>query len=134
MGGDHLFHGHAGVKEHGEVAELVWELLCQHGEGHADAGQDGLGEGRADAETVDEVVDAVAEDDHPSHRGDLGAALLGLQGLHLLYCRSGGGGFKCRKFKWMITRVQDALEETRTGCRVKGAGQSQLFIKCITSS
>ena len=44
------------------------ELLAEHGEGDAHPGEDGLGEGGADGEAVDEVVHAVAEDDHPGHR------------------------------------------------------------------
>ena len=65
----YLLHGHARVEEDGEVSELVVELLAQDGEADGEAGDDGLGEGRADREAVDEVVHAVAEDDHPLVRG-----------------------------------------------------------------
>ena len=41
------------------------ELLAEDGHADGDAGDDGLGEGGADREAVDEVVHAVAEDDHP---------------------------------------------------------------------
>ena len=37
---------------------------------HTQPRQDGLGEGRSDGETVDEVVDPVPKDDHPGHSGD----------------------------------------------------------------
>ena len=47
------------------------QLLTEHGQTDADAGQDVLAEGGADAQPVQEVVEAVAEDDHPGDSGDL---------------------------------------------------------------
>ena len=64
----HLLHGHAGIEQYGKVSELVRQLLAEHGHADGDAGDDGLGEGGADGEAVDEVVHAVAEDDHPGER------------------------------------------------------------------
>lgn len=47
------------------------KFFADDGDGDADAGQDGLGEGGADGQTVDEVVESVAEDDHPGDGGDV---------------------------------------------------------------
>ena len=55
------------------------ELFAKDGDADADAGQDRLWEGGADGEAVDEVVNAVAEDDHPRNRRDFWAPVLGLQ-------------------------------------------------------
>ena len=66
----YLFHGHARVEEHGKVSEFVRELFAEDGQADADPGQGGLREGGPDAQAVDEVVDAVAKDDHPGHGGD----------------------------------------------------------------
>ena len=53
------------------LTELVRQLLAENGQADADAGQDVLAEGGADAQAVQEVVEAVAEDDHPGDHGDL---------------------------------------------------------------
>ena len=47
------------------------KLLANDGHGDADAGEDGFGEGGADGQPVDEVVESVAEDDHPGDGGDV---------------------------------------------------------------
>ena len=47
------------------------KLLANDGDGDADSGQYGLGESGADGQTVDEVVQTVSEDDHPSDGGDV---------------------------------------------------------------
>lgn len=47
------------------------ELLTQDGHRGADALEDGGGEGGADGQAVDEVVQAVAERDHPGQRADV---------------------------------------------------------------
>ena len=73
----HLLKFHARVKQDGKVAEFVGEFFADDGDGDADAGKDGLGEGGADRQTVDEVVQSIAEDDHPGYRGDVGAAAAG---------------------------------------------------------
>ena len=44
------------------------QLLADDGHGDGHAGGDGLVEGGAEAQAVDEVVEAVAKDDHPGHR------------------------------------------------------------------
>ena len=41
------------------------KLFTEYGDADADARQDGLGESGSDGEAVDEVVNAVTEDDHP---------------------------------------------------------------------
>lgn len=51
------------------------ELLTHDGGGRAEAGQYGHGERRSDGQTVDEVVQCVAEGNHPRHRPDPGDAL-----------------------------------------------------------
>ena len=58
---------------------LVGELFAENGDAHADAGKDGLWESGADGQAVDEVVDSVTKDDHPSHRRYLGPPVLGFQ-------------------------------------------------------
>lgn len=47
------------------------ELLTQDGHGGADALEDGGGEGGADGQAIDEVVQAIAQRDHPSQRADV---------------------------------------------------------------
>ena len=61
------------------------KLLAEHGHAHRDPRQDGLGEGGPNAQPVDEVVDAVPEDDHPGHGGDLTAPAAALQRLDVLH-------------------------------------------------
>lgn len=51
--------------------QLVWELLAEDGHGGADPLEHGHGEGGADGQPVDEVVEAVAEGDHPGQRPDV---------------------------------------------------------------
>ena len=53
-----------------KVTKFMGKLFAQHGHTHRNAGQNGLAEGGADAETVDEIVDAVAKYDHPGDGGD----------------------------------------------------------------
>ena len=47
------------------------KLLTQNGHRGADALEDGGGEGGADGQAVDEVVQAVAQRDHPGQRADV---------------------------------------------------------------
>lgn len=54
------------------LTELVGELLTQDGHRGADALEDGGGEGGADGQAVDEVVQAVAKRDHPGQRAYIG--------------------------------------------------------------
>lgn len=53
------------------LTQLVRELLAQDGHGGADALEDGRREGGADGQAVDEVVQAVAQRDHPGQRADV---------------------------------------------------------------
>lgn len=53
------------------LTELVGKLLTQDGHGGADALEDGGSEGGADGQTVDEVVQAVAQRDHPGQSPDV---------------------------------------------------------------
>ena len=46
----------------------MWKLFTEHGHADGYAREDGLAEGGADAQPVNEVVDPVAEYDHPSYR------------------------------------------------------------------
>ena len=55
------------------------KLFAEDSHADADTGQDGLWESGSDGEAVDEVVHAVAEDDHPRDRRDLGPAVLRFQ-------------------------------------------------------
>ncbi len=55
---------------------LVRELFTENRDTNADPRQDGLGEGGPDGQAVNEVVDAVAEDDHPSDRRDFRSSIL----------------------------------------------------------
>lgn len=48
------------------------ELLTQDGHRGADALEHGGGEGGADGQAVDKVVQAVAQRDHPGQRADVG--------------------------------------------------------------
>lgn len=50
------------------LTELMRELLTHDGDGGAEAGEDGDGEGGSDGQAVDEVVKSVAERDHPCQR------------------------------------------------------------------
>ena len=47
------------------------KLLTQDGHGGADTLEDGGGEGGTDGQAIDEVVQAVAERDHPGQRADV---------------------------------------------------------------
>ena len=53
------------------------QLLAQHRQTDADPGEDGAGHGGPDGEAVDEVVDAVTENDHPGDGRDLSLGRLG---------------------------------------------------------
>ena len=76
------------------------QLLAEDGQADADAGQDVLAEGGADAEAVEEVVEAVAEDDHPGDDGDLAGharaapqrQLVVVMVVTVRLLRGGGGG------------------------------------------
>lgn len=50
--------------------EFVRELFAKNGDGDADAAKNAGGEGGADAQSVDEVVQTIAEDYHPRHCPD----------------------------------------------------------------
>lgn len=52
--------------------QLVGKLLTHNGDGSAEARNYGHGEGGADGEAVDEVVESIAQSDHPRHRLDAG--------------------------------------------------------------
>ena len=54
------------------------ELLAEHGQADAQPGEDGLGHGGSDGESVNKVVNPVTEDDHPGDRGDPLLLRLGL--------------------------------------------------------
>merc|ERR1719187_2251518 len=65
-----------------------WGNSSQHSDGDGDAGQDRLGEGSADREPVDKVVDPVAKNNHPSNGRDFASSPLDtLQFLHRLDSR-----------------------------------------------
>ena len=51
------------------------KLLTDDGGGRAEPRHHGHGEGGADGQAVDEVVQRVAQGDHPGHRLDAGDAL-----------------------------------------------------------
>lgn len=53
------------------LTQLVGELLTQDGHGGADALEHGGGERGADGQAVDEVVQAVAQRDHPGQRANV---------------------------------------------------------------
>lgn len=53
------------------LTQLVRELLAQDGHRGADALEHRGGEGGADGQAVDEVVQAVAQRDHPGQRADV---------------------------------------------------------------
>lgn len=53
------------------LTQLVGELLTEDGDRGADALKDRSGEGGADGQAVDEVVQAVAQRDHPGQRADV---------------------------------------------------------------
>lgn len=57
------------------LTQLVGELLAHDGGGGAEARQHRHGEGGADGQPVDEVVQRVAQRDHPRHRPDVGDLL-----------------------------------------------------------
>lgn len=59
------------VLARGGLTQLVRELLTQDGHGGADALEDGGGEGGADGQPVDEVVQPVAQRDHPGQSADV---------------------------------------------------------------
>ena len=65
-----LLDGHAGLEQHGEVADLVGQLVAEDSDGGREAGDVALSEGGPDGHAVGHVVDSVPEDDHPSHGGD----------------------------------------------------------------
>lgn len=52
--------------------QLVGKLLTHDGDRSAEAGHYGHGEGGADSEAVDEVVEGVTQSYHPRHRLDAG--------------------------------------------------------------
>lgn len=49
----------------------MWELLTKNGHGGADALEDRGSEGGTDSQAVNEVVQAVAQRDHPGQRADV---------------------------------------------------------------
>ena len=53
-----------------KCTELVRKLLANNGQTYANAFHGGLGERGANTQPVDEVVQAVAENDHPRDRRD----------------------------------------------------------------
>lgn len=53
------------------LTQLVRELLAQDGHRSADALEHRGGEGGADGQAVDKVVQAVTQCDHPSQRADV---------------------------------------------------------------
>ena len=64
-----LLDGHSGLEQHGEVSDLVRQLVAENRDGGRKSGHETLGEGGADREAVGEVVDPVAHDHHPSWNG-----------------------------------------------------------------
>lgn len=52
----------------------MWELLAEDGHRGADALEDGHGEGGTDGQAVNEVVQAVAQGDHPGQGADVRVA------------------------------------------------------------
>jgi hypothetical protein len=46
----------------------MWKLLTHDSQAYAHTGQYGLGESGTNAQAVDEIVQAIAEYDHPGHR------------------------------------------------------------------
>ncbi len=57
----------------------MWKFFTEDGDANADARQDGLGESGSYGEAVDEVVNAIAEDDHPRDGSNFRAASLRFQ-------------------------------------------------------
>ncbi len=57
----------------------MWKFFTENSHADADARQYGLGECGSDGEAVDEVVNAVAEDDHPRDSRNFRAASLRFQ-------------------------------------------------------
>lgn len=62
-----------GVGAHA-LTQLVWELLTQNGHRGADALENRHGEGGSDGQAVDEIVEAVAQGDHPGQSANIGVA------------------------------------------------------------
>lgn len=69
-----LLDTHPSVEQDDKVPELVWELLAEDGHRGADALEDGHGEGGTDGQAVNEVVQAVAQGDHPGQGADVRVA------------------------------------------------------------
>jgi len=69
---DGLLDRHAGLEEHGEVADLVRQFVAEDRDRGWEAGHETLGEGRTHGKAVRKVVDAVAYDDHPSWKINVG--------------------------------------------------------------
>lgn len=68
---DGLLDRHPGLEQHRKVPDLVRQLVAEDGQGRREAAHVAVGEGGADGESVRQVVDAVTEDDHPGHAGDV---------------------------------------------------------------
>ena len=58
------------LEEHGEVPDLVGQLVAEDGEAGAEAAHVAVSEGGSDGETVRQVVDPVPADNHDGHAGD----------------------------------------------------------------
>lgn len=56
------------------LTQLVWELLTQNGHRRADALENGHGEGGSNGQAVNEIVEAVAQGDHPGQSADIRVA------------------------------------------------------------
>ena len=60
-----------GASQDGKVADFVWQLVTQDGDGCAEAGGERRGKRGADCQAVGEVVQAVAHYHHPSDQFDV---------------------------------------------------------------
>lgn len=56
------------------LTQLVWELLTENGHRGADALENGHSEGGPDGQAVDEIVEAIAQGDHPGQGANIGVA------------------------------------------------------------
>ena len=62
---DCLFDWHSCFEEHGEVPDLVGELVAEDGDGGGETGSHALAERRTNSDTVSEAVKTVSQQHHP---------------------------------------------------------------------
>ena len=73
---DCLFDRHSCFEEHGEVPDLVGELVAEDGDGGGETGSHALAERRTNSDAVSEAVKTVSQQHHPgcnkskTHTGD----------------------------------------------------------------